>query len=181
MNSATILPFLVEVTKHGLDSVTFKHPTWSGGGPCSYCGFILYLRVCLTEPTHIAINTLLSSPSDWSQLTSITLKENLDSYVIEELKDIHQIVMHLENFRPPKLREVTVALKVLQPFGTLLMESLPESLEQCAGLEKILITFPKPTLSFSFRPHVNGHRRNLWMPITQQVLSYVGGMLCAGN
>ena len=53
-------------------------------------------------------------------------------------------------------------------FQALLFEDLPSSPELCAELEKILMAFPQPALSFPSKHPIGSHRRHSWMRMLEK-------------
>ncbi len=86
-------------------------------------------------------------------------------------KTIQELTHVLQNFHPPKLREVTVIFPQKNNTSSMWFhdELLPSLSEHCAELEKTLITFPEPTIVIDcWKPLNYGHHR-LWMPILESI------------
>ena len=116
------------------------------------------------------MNELFKTPSSskWLQLTSATWEivffaEQPDKYKTE----IQRLIGILEHFHldAPNLREV--ALDCLHSnIKELFLEALSPAAELCAGLEKTLIMFPTPTISFSV---IKGsHRYHFWTGVLRR-------------
>lgn len=117
-------------------------------------------------------DTSITSSLGWAQLTSITLKLNLfssfdlkaDTYKPHFQRNIEILKAFscLQN-----LQEVTLALLFNDHRG-LLIVVLPPLTEVCPELEKALIMFPSPMLSFSYlyENDISNHRRcHSWLHI----------------
>ena len=91
--------------------------------------------------------------------------EQPDKYKTE----IQRLIGILEHFHSdaPNLREV--ALDCLHSnIKELFVEALSPAAELCAGLEKTLIMFPTPTISFSIKASLSDHRYWLWTGVLRR-------------
>ena len=135
----------------------------------------------------IVEDLLLESPSVWIHLHSFKWQAPLlvfqDKSELQQAfnSSIQRIIRVLKNFHPPNLREVTVDFN-FSSFRKLivkLLHSIFINTKLCATLDKILITFPQPTISFSLWPawrfavplpshHAStnlSHRHRLWISL----------------
>ena len=137
----------------------------------SYYRVITIICLRWADHTHsatIAEKSLLASPSDWVQLTSLILRlSNVDTDVDKNKNIIEHSTDILRNFRPPQLREVTVVFSVssFQRFFTKFLSPIPGSY---ADLDKALMALPQPTLSVSHYRPVNTPRYHSWMGMLER-------------
>ncbi|KAI1791026.1 WD40-repeat-containing domain protein [Ganoderma leucocontextum] len=106
---------------------------------------------------------LKSSPSEWVHLGSLTWQMSPLDYRTHSLwPSTNRFITLFKDFRPRKLREVTVDIH-FRSFSHLLGTLLPSvSSELRAKLETTLLTFPQPTLSFSSLKPLNVRRYHCW-------------------
>ncbi|KAI1789242.1 WD40 repeat-like protein [Ganoderma leucocontextum] len=107
---------------------------------------------------------LESSPLHWVHLGSFTWHMPLEYSPDPSFKSsINHFINIFKDFRPQKLREVTVDI-CFGPFADLVATRLLHSAssELRAELETTLLTFPQPTLSFSPSYLLNVRRHHSW-------------------
>ena len=123
------------------------------------------------------VNELLKTPSSskWLQLTSVTWKMNFEYQSPrpdEYESEIQRLIGILKHFRSdaPNLRKVALDCVYLH-IEDLVDKALSPTAKLCAELEKILIMFPTPTISFSSESRqavLGDHRYHFWMGILRR-------------
>ncbi len=85
-------------------------------------------------------------------------------------KAIQHLTSILQNFHPPKLREVTVIFCTNETSSKWFLDELrPSLLEHCAELEKTLITFSEPTIVIDCQRPLNYRQHHLLMPVLESI------------
>ena len=111
------------------------------------------------------------SSSKWLQLTSVTWNASFISIPWQSADEHKSRIQHLigilKDFHPPKLREVTVKLAHYDNCGHVAGVLHPNA-KLCAELEKILITFPTPTILFPSEVVLSDHRYHFWMGVLRR-------------
>ena len=158
----------MQAQRHSLVSLT------GGSKGLSYLSLWLHELFWAIDYYNV-VNKLFKTPSSskWLQLTSVTWKIDFEyepsgSDDSEYGPNIQHLISILKHFHSdaPKLREIALHCFDLS-INDLVTDVLSPNTKLCAELEKILIVFPTPTISFSSNDR-NGivfgdHRYHFWM------------------